>query len=93
MTWQLLALLGVLAIWGICGLVPWAAALIAGRGRGALVALPLAFGAGVAGGLLASAFGDGWPAYWASLLTAMAAGAVVSAAAVVRAVKPQGTEG
>jgi hypothetical protein len=82
MTWQLLATLGTLAIWGLCGLLPWSAALIAGRGRGALVALPLAFAAGIAGGLLASAFGSGWPAYWTSLLTAMAAGAVVSVAAV-----------
>jgi hypothetical protein len=82
MPWDTLALLGVLAIWGLCGLLPWAVALIAGRGRGALVALPLAFAAGIAGGLLASAFGDGWPAYWASLLTAMAGGAVVSAISI-----------
>jgi hypothetical protein len=80
MTWQLLATLGTLAIWGLCGLVPWALALIAARGRGALVALPLAFVAGVAGGLLVAPFGDGWPAYFVSLLTAIAAGAVVSVA-------------
>jgi hypothetical protein len=79
MPWDTLALLGVLAIWGLCGLLPWSAALIAARGRvPTLVALPPAFVGGVAGGLLASAFGDGWPAYWASLLTAMAVGAVVS---------------
>jgi hypothetical protein len=85
MTWQLLATLGTLAIWGLCGLLPWALALIAGRGRGALIALPLAFVAGVAGGLAVPWLGgSGWPAYFVSLLTAMAAGAVVSVAVVVR---------
>ena len=78
--WELLGLLGVLAIWGALGLTPWCAVLIAGRGRGALVALPLALAAGVGGGALVPALGgkDGL-GFGISLLTAMAAGAMPSA--------------
>lgn len=79
MPWEAVALLGVLALWGVIGLVPWCAALIAGRGRGALVGLPLAFAAGMAGGALVPALG-GKDAlgFGISLLAALAAGTVAS---------------
>lgn len=81
--WELLALLGILALWGALGLVPWCLALIVGRGRGALTALPLALGAGVAGGALTPALG-GKDAlgFGISLLAALAAGSLVSSVAV-----------
>ena len=84
--WESLGLLGVLVLWGFFGLLPWCAALIVGRGHGALVALPLAFAAGVAGGALAPALGgSGGLAFGVSLLAATAAGAAVSTFAVRRA--------
>lgn len=78
--WGLLALLGVLALWGLLGLVPWCTALIAARGRGALVALPLAFAAGVGGGALVPALG-GKDAFrlGMTLLAALAAGGAACA--------------
>ena len=87
MFWEFLGLLGIFTLWGAFGLVPWCAPLVVGRGRGALVALPLAFAAGVAGGVLVPALGgsDGL-AFGISLLTATAAGAAVSTFAVRRAV-------
>ena len=77
--WDPLALLGVLALWGVLGLVPWWLALVVSRGRSALISLPLAFVAGVAGGALVPALG-GKDAlgFGISLLTAFAAGAVAS---------------
>ncbi len=85
MLWEALGLLGLLALWGALGLVPWSAALTAGRGRGALVALPLAFAAGVAGGALVPALGgkDAF-GFEISLLAAMAAGAAASVVVVGR---------
>ncbi len=86
MLWELLGLLGLLALWGALGLAPWSAALIAGRGRGALVALPLALAAGVAGGVLAPALGgkDAF-GFGISLLAAVAAGAAMSLIVIRRA--------
>ncbi len=57
MDWSALALLGVLALWGALALVPWYVLLIARRGRGAFVALPIAVVAGIAGGALTPALG------------------------------------
>ncbi len=87
MLWESLGLLGILVLWGALGLVPWCVALVVGRGRGALTALPLALAAGIAGGVLVPALGgkDGL-GFAISLLTALAAGAVVSTVAVRRAV-------
>ena len=86
MLWESLGLLGVLALWGALGLVPWCAALIAGRGRGALIALPFALAAGVAGGALTPALG-GKDAlgFGISVLAAVAAGAAVSLIVISRA--------
>ena len=86
--WESLALLGVLALWGLIGLVPWCVALFATRGRHALVALPLAFAAGVAGGALVPALGGtGALGFSVSLLTAFAAGAVASTFVARRAAR------
>ncbi len=77
--WDSLALLGVLALWGLIGLSPWCVALFAKRGRNALATLPLAFAAAVAGGTLVPALGGkGALAFSFSLLAALAAGTVTS---------------
>ncbi len=84
--WEPLGLLGILALWAALGLVPWSVALIAARGRGALVALPFAFAAGIGGGALVPALVvDDGLGFSISLLTALAAGAVVSTVVVRRA--------
>ncbi len=86
--WESLALLGVLALWGLIGLAPWCVALFAARGRNALAAMPLAFFAGVAGGALVPAFGGtGALGFSISLLAALAAGAAASAFVVRRTVR------
>ena len=74
--WPVLALLGILALWGAVALVPWYVALIARRGRGAFVALPIAIGAGIGAGALTPALG-GKDAYGfaISLLAALTASA------------------
>ncbi len=76
--WPALALLGVLALWGALALVPWYVLLIARRGRGVFVALPISVVAGIAGGALTPAFGgkDAF-GFGISLLAALAASAVV----------------
>ena len=85
-----LALLGVLVLWGALGLVPWCVALFAGRGRGALVALPLSFAAGVAAGALVPALGaKDATGFVVSLVAAMAGGAVVSGPLVGRVMREQ----
>ena len=86
MLWESLGLLGVLALWAAFGLLPWCAALIAGRGRGGLVAMPFAVVAGIAGGALVPALGakDGLGVA-ISLLSATLAGAIVSTAVLRRA--------
>ena len=90
MFWEFLGLLGILTLWGAFGLVPWCAALVVGRGRGALVALPLAFVAGAAGGALVPVLGgSGGLAFGISLLTATTAGAAASTFAVRRAMRFQ----
>jgi len=81
--WEVLGLLGVLALWGALGLVPWSVALIATRGRGALVAMPFAFAAGVGGGALVPALGaKDLLGFWISLGVAMVAGAAVATTSV-----------
>ncbi len=88
MSCETLGLLGMLALWGALGLVPWCVALVAGRGRGALVALPLAFAAGVGGGALVPGLGGkNGVGVAISLLVAIAAGAAVSAIVVLRAAR------
>ena len=77
--WPVLGLLGILALWGAVALVPWYVLLIARRGRGVYVALPIAVAAGMAGGALVPAFGgkDAF-GFGISLPAALAAGAAAS---------------
>ncbi len=85
MLWETLGLLSVLALWGACGLLPWCLALIAGRGRGALVALVMVPLAGMAGGLLVAALAKNGAGFAVSPAAAVAAGAVVTTMIVRRA--------
>ena len=85
MLWETLGLLSVLALWCACGLLPWCVALIAARGRGALVAVPVAALAGMAGGLLVAALAKDGAGFAVSLAAAMLAGAIVATMIVRRA--------
>ena len=76
MPWDVFGTVGLLSLWAACGLLPWSAALILGRGRGALSALPLAVVAGIVGGLLTAAFAKDGAGFAVSLPAAMAASAV-----------------
>ena len=77
--WEVLGLLGILLLWGVLGLVPWHATLVATRGRVALRSMPLAFVAGIAAGALVPALGaKGGVGFGLSLLAALATGAIVS---------------
>ncbi len=79
MFWEALGLLGILLLWGVLGLVPWQATLVAKRGRIALRSMPLAFAAGIAAGALVPALGaTGGLGFGLSLVAALAAGAIVS---------------
>ena len=71
---ELLGLAGILTLWGVLGVLPAWVALIPTRGR-ALVAMPLSFVAGLAGGALVALLGDDtFVGFWLSLLVAMIAG-------------------
>ncbi len=78
--WPILALLGILALWGSVALVPWYAMLIALRGRVRLWWMPIAVAAGIAGGALTPALGgkDAF-GFGISLLAALMASAAVNA--------------
>ena len=47
----------LLSIWAILGLVPWLVLAVRRRGRGVLIALPLAVAGGIGGGVLVPAAG------------------------------------
>lgn len=72
MPWNALGILGLLSLWAACGLLPWSAALVLGRGRGAFTVLPVAIVAGIVGGLMVAVFADSWLAVLVSLATATA---------------------
>jgi len=76
MPWDVFGTVGLFSLWTACGLLPWCAALVAGRGRGAFSALPLAIVAGIVGGLLVAAFAKDGAGFAVSLLAAMAASAL-----------------
>ncbi len=76
MPWTALGFLGLFSLWAACGLLPWSAALILGRGRGAFTVLPVAIVAGMLGGLMVAVFADSWQAVLVSLATATLAAAV-----------------
>ena len=76
---EVLGLIGVLALWGAIGLVPWLAVVIATRGRTPLIGLPLAIAAGIGGGALVPALGaKDVLGVWISLAAAFVAGGAVS---------------
>jgi hypothetical protein len=84
-SWPVLGLLGVLTLWGAIALVPWYALLIARRGRGVYLALPVAVAAGIAGGALTPALGgkDAF-GFGISLLAALATASAVCVAVARR---------
>ncbi len=57
MNFEVLALALMLVLWAALGAVCWLAGAVARRGRGVLLALPLAALGGLAGGLLVPALG------------------------------------
>ena len=76
---ELLGVIGVLALWGAIGLLPWVATVVATRGCAPLIGLPLAIAAGIGGGALVPALGaKDVVGVWISLATAFAAGAAAS---------------
>ncbi len=78
--WPVLALLGILALWGAIALVPWYVLLIARRGRVHLWQMPIAVAAGIASGALTPALGGkGAFGFGISLLAALMASAAVNA--------------
>ena len=83
--WEAVGLLGILALWGAIGLIPWFVALVARRGQGAFVALPIAVAASIAGGALMPALGgkDAF-GFGISLLAALATSAAASMLPPVR---------
>jgi hypothetical protein len=61
--------------WSIVALVPWAAAAVISRGRGALIALPLAVAAACAAGVFVPLIGlRDVTGFWLSLLSALLGG-------------------
>lgn len=80
MPWETLALLGVLALWGLLGASSWFIALVAaGPARVGLLALALTFAAGMGGGALVPALGgkDAF-GFGISLAAALVTGAAAS---------------
>jgi len=47
----------LVSIWAILGLIPWLVLAVRRRGRGVLIALPLAIAGGIGGGVLVPAVG------------------------------------
>ncbi|HEU4759750.1 MAG TPA: hypothetical protein VFT91_07185 [Dehalococcoidia bacterium] len=80
------------ALWCLIGLLPWTVAAVLARGRGALLALPLALAGAAAGGVLVPALGlRDTLGFILSLPAALAGGLLASAAglALARRLSPQ----
>ena len=76
------------AVWCFLGLITWAVAAVIARGRGALPALPLALaGAATAGVAVPLAGLDDAAGFFLSLVAALLAGAIASAAGILLARK------
>jgi len=72
-----------LLCWCVLGLIPWALAAVWVRGRGALLALPLALAGACAAGVLVPLLGQrDAKGYFLSLGTALAGSAIGSAAGI-----------
>ncbi len=90
--WPALGMLGILSLWGAIALAPWYALLIARRGEGVFLALPVAVAAGIAAGALTPALGGkGWFGFEISLLAALVASAMAAIAMGKREVRREGT--
>ncbi len=71
------------ALWCFVGLIPWAVAAVVARGRGALLALPIALAGACAAGVAVPVIGfDDFSGFLLSLATAFLAGGVASAAGI-----------
>src|SRR5260370_32800367 len=72
-----------LICWSLLGLIPWALAAVWRRGRGAILALPLAVAGACAGGVLVPFLGRrDLTGFLISLLTALLASGAASAAGI-----------
>lgn len=72
-----------LICWSLLGLVPWALAAVWRRGRGAILALPLALAGACAGGVLVPFLGRrDLTGFLISLLTALIGSGIASAAGI-----------
>ncbi len=81
------------SLWFIVGLLPWTVAAILTRGRGALLALPLALaGAAVAGIIVPLAGQRDVIGFFISLPAAFVGGALASAAGIHFARRPPASE-
>lgn len=87
-------LLFFFALWCFLGLFPWAAAAVLTRGRGALLALPLAMAGAAAGGVLIPALGlRDATGFFISLPAALTGSAIASAAGIALARRIVGSRG
>lgn len=69
--------------WCVVGLFPWVVSAIAVRGRGSLLALPMALAAASAAGVLVPALGQrDFTGFWLSLLAAAIGGTAGSIAGI-----------
>ncbi|MBI1885301.1 MAG: hypothetical protein HYS09_03135 [Chloroflexi bacterium] len=74
---RLAFVLGFFALWALLGLLPWVAASLWRRGRGVMLALPLAIAGGAAGGVTVPLAGaDDARGFLLSLGTAFLGGAL-----------------
>jgi len=72
-----------LVCWSLLGLIPWALAAVSRRGRGAILALPLALAGACAGGVLVPFLGRrDLTGFLISLLTALIGSGAASAAGI-----------
>lgn len=71
--WEILGLLGILALWAALGCIPWFLALVATGARGApWRTLPIVLLVALAGAALVPALGlKGWGGFWTSLASAL----------------------
>jgi hypothetical protein len=70
--WEILGLLGVLALWAALGLVSWFAGIVTTRGRLPWGTLPVVLVVALAGALLVPALGlKGWGGLWTSMASAL----------------------
>ena len=80
---RLAFLLAFFLIWTFLGFVPWLVIAIARRGRGVILALPLAIAGGAAGGVIVPFAGaDDARGFLISLASAFSAGLLASLAGV-----------